>query len=326
MKEEILRDCLSRIGKIETGLLPAIVGRDFNYRHRGQFKVSRDGRIGFYREASRDVIDIEECPLMISGVNEALGRARAAGVLESKSAGAHEVIKELHITQGAQGGDLTALVRGRGFDGALAEHFAAIGFTGVAFEDESYRGCGYVSLDLSGLKYTVSPWSFFQSNWGLNNEVVGVLLEGLRPLEGKRALDMYAGAGNFSLPISREAAEVVAVEDNPHAVKDGQRNLSLNGIKNVKPIKAHIEKAKLAGKFDVAVLDPPRPGLTAEAMRTVLDIAPERIAYVSCNPSTLARDIGKMRDKYDLASVRLIDLFPNTYHIEAIALLDRKGA
>jgi 23S rRNA (uracil1939-C5)-methyltransferase len=314
MKSSVLMDCMKRIGEMEVDLAPAIFGPDFNYRRRAQFKVSKEGMVGFYRQGTRDVVSISECPLMTGEINSTL-----RGIKGLELSGT----KEIHVTHGDA---LLALVVGREFDEELAESLITeAGFAGVAFSDGSYRGSGHVGLDLDGLTYTVSPWSFFQSNWELNKRVVRLITEGLQSLEGKRILDMYAGAGNFSLPLSPIASEIVAVEDNVHTIKDGQRNSSVNKIKKVKFIRGRAESVKLHGAFDIVVLDPPRPGLTKAAMERVLEIAPEKIIYVSCNPSTFARDLKKLKENYSVDSIRMIDLFPNTYHVESVAFLTKDG-
>jgi 23S rRNA (uracil1939-C5)-methyltransferase len=312
MKTGVLLDCLNRIGNVEVDLGPPLLGSDFNYRHRAQFKVSREGRIGFYRAGTRDVVPIESCPLMVGDINAALSKLSTGGL---------KGIKEVHVTSGDC---LSALLKGVAFEEALAEAFLEMGFGSVAFDDGSYAGKGHVAFDLKGLVYTVSPWSFFQSNWSLNAELVGTIRDALLPLEGKRVVDLYAGAGNFSLPLAREGAEVWAVEENPHSTKDGQRNVSYNKIRKYRFVKGRAESPRLKGAFDVAVLDPPRPGLTKEAMKVVQELAPERIAYVSCNPATFARDLKKLVPLYDIESVRIADLFPNTYHVESLALLSKK--
>ncbi len=288
-----------------------MIGKDFNYRHRAQFKVSKEGRIGFYREGTREVVPIKSCPLMVDRINEVLERLRSTDL-----AG----IKEVHVTSGDS---LVALLKGVEYGDALAERFTEMGFDGVAFDDGTYRGKGHVSFDVMGLVYTVSPWSFFQSNWTLNCEVIKTIKETLGPLEKTRVLDLYAGAGNFSLPLAREGAEVIAIEDNPHSIKDGQRNVSYNKVRKYKFVSGRAEDARFKGEFDIALLDPPRPGLTNEAMKRVMELAPERIAYVSCNPSTFARDLGKLSGLFAIDSVRMIDLFPNTYHIESLAFLSK---
>lgn len=314
MKNDILLDCLERIGGLRVDLLPALTGRDFGYRRRAQFKVSGEGQIGFYREGTREVVPIEGCPLMVDEINDLLRKMKA-----SLKAG----IKEIHVTCG----DFAiALIKGIDFDEALADELMGLGFAGVAFRDGSHSEKGYAGFDLQGLSYTVGPWSFFQSNWELNARVVDLIRDGLLPLEGNRVLDLYAGAGNFSLLLAAHAGEVVAVEENPHAVKDAQRNLTLNKVRNFRLLRGRAETVKLKDGFDVIILDPPRPGLTAEAMNRVLGMAPRRIAYVSCNPSTLARDLKKLGESYGIDSIRMIDFFPNTFHIEALAFLTRREA
>jgi 23S rRNA (uracil1939-C5)-methyltransferase len=312
MKSSVLMDCLRRIGEIEIDLAPTVYGPDFMYRRRAQFKVSKEGLVGFFRQGTRDIVPISECPLMTDDVNSTLRRIKAMEL---------SGVKEIHVTHGDA---LLALVLGREFDEELAEGFIGAGFAGVAFSDSSYRGSGHVVLNLDGLQYTVSPWSFFQSNWELNKRVVRLIVEELQSLEGKRILDLYAGAGNFSLSLSPIASEIIAVEENEHSIKDGRRNASINKIKQFKFIRGRAESVKLNGDFDVIILDPPRPGLTKTAMERVLEISPEMIVYVSCNPSTFARDLKKLKGNYSIDSIRAIDMFPNTYHLESLAFLTKK--
>jgi 23S rRNA (uracil1939-C5)-methyltransferase len=215
-----------------------------------------------------------------------------------------------------------------GFQEQLAEALAGAGLGTVAFQDGSYRGRGYVSLNLGGMPFTVGPWSFMQSNWALNVALVELLVESLREaLSGAVVLDAYAGGGNFTLPLARLARQVVAVEENPHAVEDGRRNARLGGLDNIRWIQAPVERAPLKGReFQVAVLDPPRAGLTKEALRRLTELHPQWIAYVSCNPTTLARDLRGLLGGYELCGLRMVDMFPQTYHIEALVLLRAKGA
>ncbi len=313
MKNRVLADCLKRIGGIELEPSQPLLGRDFNYRHRAQFKVSREGRAGFYREGTREVVPITECLLMAEEINGALKQLRRTEL---------SGIREIHVTLGSS---LTALIKGKGFDEKLAERLVGLGFSCVAFEDGDYRGKGHTSFGLDGLEYTVSPWSFFQSNWELNTQVVRLITGTLTPLDGKRVLDLYAGGGNFSLTLAAAGAEVVAVEENPYSIKDGERNLSLNEMHKFKFARGQAETARLKGDFDIVILDPPRPGLARAAMERVLNMQPEKIVYVSCDPSTFARDLKKLSEKYDLDSVRMIDLFPHTYHVESLAFLTRRA-
>lgn len=324
VKEEILLDAMRRIGGVEVTLMPSLAGREFGYRHRGQFKVSAEGAVGFYREGTREVIPVEHCPIMapeINGMLRTLGNADLRGV------------KEISMSSGDT---LAILVKGAMADEAAQALFDS-GLSGIAFEDGDSLGKDYITLDLNGLKYSVTPWSFFQSNWSLNRVVVETVVRELSPLENKRILDLYAGAGNFSLPLSLQAMEIVAVEENSSAVEDGRRNVMLNGVRNCTFVNLSVEKIlesrkkhqveKLFGEthYGIIILDPPRAGLTSECLRRIMETGSERIVYISCNPATLARDVKKMREKYEVESIRMVDFFPNTYHIEALVFLRRKG-
>jgi 23S rRNA (uracil1939-C5)-methyltransferase len=137
-------------------------------------------------------------------------------------------------------------------------------------------------------------------------------------------LDLYAGAGNFSLPLAGEAIEVIAVEEHPAAIHSGKENCFRNGIGNVRFVQSPLEQYVPDAGIDAIVLDPPRLGLSNRVVEMMLEIGAARVVYVSCNPSTFARDLRKFAEAYAVTSVRLIDFFPQTYHLEAMAVLEKK--
>ncbi len=314
MKEQVLLDCLRRIGGVEPELSPSIHGEPFGYRHRAQFKVSKEGAVGFFREGTVDVVEIDSCPLLTDKLNNALSMLKKTDIGD---------VREVHVTAGD---NVLILIKGSSHPQEIADRLMQSGFTGVAFEDGSYKGTGapYISLDLNGMRYTVSPWGFLQSNWALNRELVGTLVDEIGSTEEKRILDLYAGGGNLSLPLAIYAKETVAVEEAPASITDAKRNRSANRVPNYRFAKGSAENARIEGSFDIVLIDPPRAGLSKEALKRVMGLSAPLIAYVSCNPSTLARDIKRMEDKYSLRSMRMIDMFPQTYHLEAMAILDLK--
>lgn len=322
-KEEILLDAMRRIGDINVALLPSMSEGEFGYRHRAQLKVSPEGAVGFYREGTRQVVPVEECPVMAEEINVVLRRLKTADL---------KGVKEIHIISG----DSAALLIKGAMREESVQELLESGVSGIAFENGDSVGKDYVTLALGGLKYSVTPWSFFQSHWSLNKTVVDAVVQRLAPLKDKRVLDLYAGAGNFSLPLSVHAKEVIAVEESAYAVEDGRRNLMLNGIKNCSFIRLSVERdherkkrrqfERLFGDvhYDVIILDPPRVGIPSDCLAWIMEAGAEKIVYLSCNPATLARDIKKLKDRYELESITLIDFFPNTYHIEALVFLNRK--
>lgn len=307
LKEEILTDCIKRIARAEVELAPSMVSTSpWKYRLRGQFKIAR-GRIGFYREKSREIVDIDACPLMSDEVNLYLAKARA--FLRNIAAG------ELHISFGNGAVALLKTSHSAGIDiNKLSRDFLDSGFSGVVIQVPEKKtvklGAQYITLDLEGLRYTVSPMSFFQSHWSLNQAVVKFLKSALQPLEGQMIMDLCSGAGNFSLPFAAYADKVIAVEENADAARDGRRNANINGIENCTFINASMDSAIMKNDIDTLIVDPPRPGLTGRTVENILAASPEKIVYISCNPATLARDLKKMSVQYETDSIRMIDFFP----------------
>jgi len=319
LKEEVLKDCLERIAKSDAALSEAMVSTDpWHYRIRAQFKVSGDG-IGFHKKGTREVIAIDRCLLLTENINACI--QNLGSLLNTTGIGEiHVTGKESLIVQVIAGKKAVSRQDAKRLGSDLIQH----GFSGVTFVLGDQRPLNFgdtgVVLDLCGLAYTVSPLSFLQGNWQLNRNVVELIKYSLAPLEGIKILDLYAGAGNFSLPLAAEA-EVTAVEGNQYAVQDGRKNLEMNNIHSCRFVHEPAELFQIKDRFDVVLLDPPRPGIANKVMRNVLKAKPERIVYVSCNPATFARDLKKLLGVYDIESVRMIDFFPQTFHIESVALL-----
>jgi 23S rRNA (uracil1939-C5)-methyltransferase len=319
LKESVLKDCLERIAKLDAGLSETMLSPlTLHYRMRAQFKVAVDG-IGFHKKRTRDIIAIDHCPLLTEDINASI---QNLAPLLSKTGST-----EVHVTGN---GSLVAQVIAarRAVSRKDAEKIAAdlmqYGLSGVTFvlgdQEPLDFGETRVLFDLCGLAYAVSPLSFIQGNWQLNRRVVDMVRRSLAPLHGMKILDLYAGAGNFSLPLAEES-DVTAVEGNLYAVKDGVKNLKMNTISSCRFVNEPAELFQIRERFDIVLLDPPRPGITNKVMRNVLKGKPERIVYVSCNPATFARDLKKFLSVYDIESVRMIDFFPQTFHIESVAFL-----
>ncbi len=330
LKEAAIKDSLKRIAKTDCDLAsPLFQDNPWRYRHRGQFKVSH-GEIGLYREKTRRVIRIDRCALMTDAVNDGL---QGLQPMVTDSPRLFHGIAEIHISRGdcaiAHLQVLPGLKDSSEFR-TLVSRLLRSGFKGVSVGSRDtcaqQHGETVMTLKLGNLGYTVSPLSFFQSHWKLNQMVVSFIANLLRPLTGKRILDIYSGAGNLSLALASEADEVIAVEENPCAVEDGERNLKMNDIRNYRFIRASAGNLDIGiTPVDIIIMDPPRAGLTSRVIHAVLALVPEKILYMSCNPATLARDLKKLfAGGYALESIRMVDFFPQTYHIESLALLRRR--
>jgi 23S rRNA (uracil1939-C5)-methyltransferase len=191
------------------------------------------------------------------------------------------------------------------------------------------KGNAHLEEELSGLRLRISPDAFFQTNTEMAERLYGAAAE-LAGLSGRElVLDLYCGIGTIALALALDAREVYGVEVVERAVADAIDNARLNGVDNAHFFAGDVRTAmrpllERSGRPDVVVVDPPRAGLSQKVVRRVLEAQAKRIVYVSCNPTTLAPNARQMADAgYELKTVRPVDMFPQTPHIESVALLER---
>lgn len=353
-KSDILRETLRRIGRIDwTGAIAAHASPPWAYRNRAQWKVrpaadpahSSDSSasgiaanfgIGYFRANSSALCAVEDCPIispLLLKTLLALREALAAGEFP-------KTLREIESFAGAGDSQLLLSATFSGFPphaDELAHKFREVvpAIASLLFHDPTHErmglfGPGYVSCEAAGRAYRVGHFSFFQVNRFLAGELVREVTE--NDAGGPLALDLFSGVGLFSLPLAERFEHVVAVESNPAAARDLEANVAAipraSGARgaSVEVRVADVEQflAKYRGAPRLAVLDPPRAGLTPSIIKSLARIAPERITYVSCDPPTLARDLGAFRQSgYELGELHLFDLFPQTFHMETVARLRR---
>ncbi len=307
-----------------------------HYRLRTQFNVRlKDGvqRFGFFRQGSYDLVEVEDAFLLHPQINRTLAEARKLVHLLPP-------LSEMHVNA-SPSGDVHLQLFGTGESLKPTEAFFAalskgvpgvIGVTGYARKKKAFSlGKSILSLDVEGLTLHATEGNFFQVNWEQNRNMVRTVLDLAAPERGETVLDLYCGIGNFALPLARKAGRVIGIESGYSAVQDAGKNAALNGITNVEFIADDMERGLRPlkeGKLraGVIVLDPPRAGATLKTLERILAFVPRKIVYVSCNPSTLARDLAFFRlFGFRLDRLRPVDMFPWTYHIECVAEMVREG-
>jgi 23S rRNA (uracil1939-C5)-methyltransferase len=314
-KAHILREQLQRLGGIDSPPIAAPLASpaEWNYRNHLQFSLAREGRLGFMRPASRQVLVIRECHLPEPPLDEIWPRLDLR-----QSHGLHQVGLR-HDTHG----EVMVVLEG----GAAAipevelDRSLSVAWLGPSREAQVLAGEAALHFTVSGQEFEVSPGSFFQ----VNTQQVARLVEQVMALAeirpGDTVLDLYSGVGLFSAFMAAAGARVIAVEDSSSSAADFEVNL--DKYEGVELYEASTEQVlpQLSVAPQTVVLDPPRAGVDREAMPGLLHLAPSRVVYVSCDPSTLARD-GRALEAagYDVATVIPIDLFPQTYHIESVSL------
>jgi len=334
IKEDILKDILRRLGKVKE-IQPVTVApspKPYDYRVRVQLKVEKNS-IGYFRERSHQLVDIDHCPISHPLVNQIILFLRRERLL-------FPPLEEIEVNvspEEASGILILHPLRAH----PIAEVFvhkllqANAGLKGVAIagtEGLIPYGDPYLHLPLvfsrfgekHSLRLRISPGSFYQVNPEQNQTLIETVLEFGEINRRQRVLDLYAGVGNLTLPLGTEADQVWGIEENGTAVEDGRFNARLNGMERCHFIQGAVEDVLSRweeGSPDLVVLDPPRTGCKGIVDR-IAALKPEKIVYVSCDPATFARDAGLFSEKgFELRKITLIDMFPQSYHMEVVGLL-----
>jgi len=205
-------------------------------------------------------------------------------------------------------------------------------FSPVAFGDTRIiSGTGYITENILGIDFRISPYSFFQTNSSQLNKFIEEIIKVGDISDSDIAWDLYCGTGSITLPASKVCKDIIGIELFEGSIKDARGNAGLNKITNAEFICADLHKKDISTLLDslpypdIIFIDPPRAGMHKNLLHNILIINPEKIVYVSCNPATQARDCEILSEKYDVISIKPVDMFPHTFHLESIALLKRKG-
>jgi 23S rRNA (uracil1939-C5)-methyltransferase len=175
-------------------------------------------------------------------------------------------------------------------------------------------------------EFEISANSFFQTNTRGAQRLYETIKKYADLSSEETVVDLYCGTGAIAIYISRAAKTVIGIEIAESAINDAKNNCRINGISNCRFILGDIKEklAELTASPDVMVIDPPRAGMHKDVVHKIIELAPVRLVYVSCNPATMARDLGLLKEKYRVLEVQPVDMFPHTYHIESVARLERK--
>lgn len=316
LKETVLRDQLTRIGKIPNPPVQAMVPSpvEWYYRNHMQFHLTRDGRPGFMAAGDpQTVVPITECHLP----EDVLG-----GLWPQLQFDADTPLERVSL----RAGDETMLIlESDSPEPPELEIEAALSVIHTHDEDSIVlAGERAIFIDVLGRSFQVSADAFFQVNTRMAEKMVAYLLENLRVSTSNLFLDIYCGVGLFSAFFAPKVKQIIGIELSPAACEDFAANL--HEFDNVELYEAPAEEVlpQLKVRPDVAIVDPPRAGLDKKALDAIVKLSPKRLAYVSCDPSTLARDAARLiAGGYKLLQVTPFDLFPQTYHIECICIFER---
>jgi 23S rRNA (uracil1939-C5)-methyltransferase len=356
IKQAQVEEALRRIGHLEHYDLEPIVPAEAQWRYRNKLEFSfghdpADGRLicGFHTPGRFDeIVEVTDCKLQSERGNAAREQVVAWCRTQALSAWDRRsntgVLRNLVVREGRRTGqlqvrlitgpvdlDTAALTEAIDCDALFWTQSDAEGETTQGGETEHLKGAPALEEMLGGLTFTISPEAFFQTNTEMAERLYAVAVEFAGLTGTEKVFDLYCGIGTIALTLASRAREVVGVEIIEAAVADAIANARRNEVVNTKFFAGDIRLAMRdliaeAGKPDLCVVDPPRAGLSQKIVRRIVEAAPKRIVYVSCNPTTLAPNAAQLVEAgYRLVKVRPVDMFPQTPHIECVALLERDG-
>jgi 23S rRNA (uracil1939-C5)-methyltransferase len=344
LKRSILTETLVRLGGLTDVDVPPLIASPevYGYRHRARLAVvtpkGKTASLAYHEEGSHRLVPIAACPLLAPRLNEAiahLNRALAgSGVLAT-------VLQEVRLALSVTTGELMIQYEAERCTRRQAEGWFERVRTGLAGLKGQVMIAGRglqqrrwvdgetaLSEQVAGLRLRCSDRSFVQANWRLNETLVETMTDWTLTGQDRaplRVLELYAGIGNFGLLLARGGALVTLVEANPAALADARYNARVNHVGRCRfrqgPAEAILD-ASMPDEYDLVLMDPPRTGLSKEALAGLLHLRPHRLVYLSCDPPTLARDLRAMREGgYRMMRVQGFDMFPQTMHIETLVEL-----
>jgi len=354
IKQSQVQDALQRIGHLDGFTLQPIVPAiaPWRYRNKLEYSFGTDpaGRLvcGFHAAGRWDQIaEITSCRLASEAANQAREQivrwCRAQGLTAYDRRTGQGFLRNLVVREGRRTGQLqvrlvtsageldrTSLAQaGAGFNGLLWTRQSGVGETTQGGETERLGGSDRLEEELGGMRFRISAQAFFQTNTEMAERLYELAIESAQLRGFERVFDLYCGIGTIALLMAPRVAEVWGLELSEAAIADAIANARRNEVDNVHFFAGDVrlalgELVAQAGRPDVLVVDPPRAGLSQKVVRRIIEALPQRIVYVSCNPTTLAPNAAQLvQAGYALRSVRPIDMFPQTPHIECVAVLDR---
>lgn len=342
LKEDQVRNLMRRVAKIDTEVNPILtMDNPWNYRNKAQVPVSDDGVCGFYRVNSNTIIPMNECKIQSKEMNQIYQEIKRW--VETFKRG--PIVRHILLKEAKNGFMVVLIVKNKkiAYIDELVERLKRnkniksvylninTRTDNVILGEEEVLVYGEPTImdELHDFTFSISPKSFYQVN-PIQTEVLYQSALDLCDLQGnERVIDLYCGVGTISMFLAQKAKEVIGIDIVESAINDARDNAERNNINNLSFICADagafaMELANNKEEVDIVVIDPPRKGCEQQTINAIALMNPTKIVYVSCDPSTLARDIARFKEhNYVCTVVQPVDMFPQTYHVESVVLLTK---
>lgn len=323
-KQEKVIEIMQKFAHIDSKVIKPIIfsNRPLNYRNKVTFQV--DNCVGFYGKKSYHLIPIDYCYIATPKINEVLKQVKKLPLqhIEKVVVKTDEQIEEVMVIL-----EINGMIEEQKVISTLKDVTTSI-ILKRGREEKTIYGLEYLCFPIGDYQFEVSPSSFFQVNLEQCEKLYQKVVESAGITKEDVVLDLYCGTGTIGIYISKFAKQVYGIELNPDAVRNALKNKKRNQITNIEFVCGDCGKVvkKLKLKPDIVIVDPPRKGLDKDTVTKLLSWNTRTIVYVSCDPITLARDLNLLQEKYNVEMITPVDMFPNTYHVESVVLLQKKDS
>lgn len=287
------------------------------YHYRNKVTLQVKEKIGYYKKKSYEIVCIDNCLIADERINSLIKRLKLINLNNI-----NQIIIRVTETQMMLGFWINDIID----ENQLINKFKDIDSLFLIYKDEvkNIYGSEYITEDINGLKFVISPTSFFQVNTDGMKKLYAKAIEVADISKEDNVLDLYCGTGTIGIYASLKANQVLGIEINDTAIKDATMNKEINHINNIDFKVGDVKKVLSKTNFNSSIIfvDPPRAGLDNTTINKIIELSPKKVIYISCDPVTLARDLNILLNKYDIQEIILVDMFPNTYHVECLCVLN----
>ena len=309
--EEVLKKFLNYSKDIND----IVFSNNFNYRNKVVLHV-KDNKLGFYKNKTNELIEIDKCLLLNPVINDLISYLKKYVKKED--------IEKITIKVGNKTNKVMLII-----DGSIADYQNLLEIVDVLIINEKVMTVkDYITSYIGNNKYIIKKNSFFQVNYDISTRMYDKVKDVIAKEKSKNVLDLYCGTGTIGIYISDVVSKITGIEVVSDAIEAANINKKINNVENIEFILGKVED-KLDfisnNNIDTVIVDPPRSGLHKKVIPILEKISPKTIIYVSCDPITMARDIKLLSNNYELVEVTPYDMFPNTYHVETVSVLERKS-
>ena len=317
-KEMKIKELFSRFTNFNNIKFNSIVhGKNLNYRNKVIFHGN--DKLGFYKEKTNQIIEVPSCMLIEKEMNDIYNKIRLY-----KEKYLNENIEELMIRKTSLNSVMISL-KGKINTNLFLKEINSNSIESVYLNNKLIYGNNTIIEEINDMKFHILPRAFFQVNYNMMKKLYQIVIDYYKENNFNQVLDLYCGTGTIGILISPYVKKVVGVEVVEDAINSAILNKELNNVNNIEFLLGKVEDYIESFKdIDSIIVDPPRSGLDKLTVDTILGIKPKSIVYISCDPTTLVRDLNILSEKYDLLELTPVDMFPNTYHVENVCVLNRK--